>query len=59
MKHWFDQTAWAREEYGRLAARVDPARDYAALNRLCPYGIDVDRKLKIAHSKLTAGEYLS
>jgi aryl-alcohol dehydrogenase-like predicted oxidoreductase len=59
LKHWFDQTAWAREEYGRLAARVDPERDYASLNRLCPYGIDIDRKLKIAHAKLTSGEYLS
>jgi aryl-alcohol dehydrogenase-like predicted oxidoreductase len=59
LKHWFDQTAWAREEYGRLAARVDPARDYAGLNRLCPYGIDIDRKLKVAHAKLTAEEYLS
>jgi aryl-alcohol dehydrogenase-like predicted oxidoreductase len=59
LKHWFDQTAWAREEYGRLAARVDPERDYTALNRLCPYDIDIDRKLKIAHTKLTAGEYLA
>ena len=59
LKHWFDQTAWAREEYGRLAARVDPEGDYSALNRLCPYGIDIDRKLKIAHAKLTAGAYLA
>jgi aryl-alcohol dehydrogenase-like predicted oxidoreductase len=59
LKHWFDQTAWAREEYGRLAAKVDPARDYSALNRLCPYGIDVDRKLKLAHAKLGGWEYLA
>jgi aryl-alcohol dehydrogenase-like predicted oxidoreductase len=59
LKHWFDQTAWAREEYGRLTAKVDPERDYSALNRLCPYGIDIDRKLKIAHAKLTGGAYLS
>jgi hypothetical protein len=59
LKHWFDQTAWAREEYGRLQARVDPERDYSPLNRLCPYGIDIDRKLKIAHAKLTGGAYLS
>jgi aryl-alcohol dehydrogenase-like predicted oxidoreductase len=58
LKHWFDQTAWAREEYARLAARVDPERDYSALSRRCPYGIDIDRKLKIAHTKLTAGAYL-
>jgi aryl-alcohol dehydrogenase-like predicted oxidoreductase len=59
LKHWFDQTAWAREEYGRLATKVDPERDYGALNSLCPYGIDIDRKLKIAHAKLTAGAYLA
>lgn len=58
LKHWFAQTAWAREEYGRLEAKVDPERDYSALNRLCPYGIDVERKLKIAHAKLMGGEYL-
>ncbi len=59
LKHWFDQTAWAREEYGRLGSRVDPDKDYSALNRLCPYGIDIDRKLKIAHAKLGEGGYLS
>jgi len=59
LKHWFDQTAWAREEYGRLPARVEAERGYSSLNRLCPYGIDIDRKLKIAHAKLTAGAYLS
>ena len=58
LKHWFDQTAWAHEEYGRLTARVDPERDYSSLNRLCPFGIDIERKLKIAHGKLTAGAYL-
>jgi len=58
LKHWFDQKDWACEEYGKLKWKVDPTRDYAALNILCPYGIDVDRKLKIAHSKLTGGSYL-
>jgi aryl-alcohol dehydrogenase-like predicted oxidoreductase len=59
LKHWFDQTAWAREEYSKLSVQVDPERDYSSLNRLCPYGIDIERKLKIAHGKLTAGAYLS
>jgi predicted aldo/keto reductase-like oxidoreductase len=59
LKHWFEQTAWAREEYGRLSVKVDPERDYGNLNRLCPYGIDIDRKLKLAHAKLTAGAYLA
>ena len=58
LKHWFDQTAWAKEDYAGLAAKVDPERDYSAMNRLCPYRIDIDRKLKIAHTKLTGGAYL-
>jgi aryl-alcohol dehydrogenase-like predicted oxidoreductase len=58
LKHWFDQRAWAMEEYSKVPAKVDPARDYRFLNHLCPYGIDLDRKLKIAHTKLTAGAYL-
>ncbi len=58
LKGWFAQKDLAREEYGRLPAKVDLGRDYRALNRLCPYGIDVDRKLRIAHSKLAAEEHL-
>lgn len=52
LKHWFDQKDWARNEYGKLKQKGDPERDYSALSILCSYGIDVDRKLKIAHSKL-------
>jgi aryl-alcohol dehydrogenase-like predicted oxidoreductase len=55
LKGWFAQGQVAREEYAALAARVDPAADYGGLSKLCPYGIDVDRKLKIAHGKLSAG----
>lgn len=58
LKHWFGQSDWAREEYGRLAGKVDPEADYSGLNALCPYGIDVDRKLKIAHGKLSGDGYL-
>ncbi len=58
LKHWFGQRGAAREDYARLAARVDPERDYGELNRLCPYGIDVDRKLKLAHAKLVDDGYL-
>jgi aryl-alcohol dehydrogenase-like predicted oxidoreductase len=58
LKHWFDQKQWAQEEYHRLKDKVEPQQDYSALNALCPYGIDVDRKLKIAHSKLSGDVYL-
>jgi aryl-alcohol dehydrogenase-like predicted oxidoreductase len=58
LKHWFGQAAWAREEYGKLKSRVDPEQDYTKLNDCCPYGIDIDRKLRIAHAKLSAGGYI-
>jgi aryl-alcohol dehydrogenase-like predicted oxidoreductase len=58
LKHWFDQVGWAREEYARLKHKVDPERDYTGLNTLCPYGIDVESKLKIAHAKLSAEGYV-
>jgi predicted aldo/keto reductase-like oxidoreductase len=58
LKHWFDQTAWAREEYASLKNKVDPSVDYSSLNTRCPYGIDVDRKLKIAHGKLLPDQYI-
>ena len=58
LKHWFLQADWGQEEYSRLKRKVDPQADYSALSLLCPYGIDVDRKLKIAHAKLSGGDYL-
>jgi predicted aldo/keto reductase-like oxidoreductase len=58
LKGWFDQTGIAREEYAALAAKVDPERDYRHLNERCPYGIDIDRKLKLAHGKLSRDRYV-
>ena len=59
LKHWFAQTELAKTEYDALAAKVDPSKNYGALSALCPYGIDVDRKLKIAHGKLSREPYLA
>lgn len=59
LKQWFAQAQAARREYAVLRPRVDPSRDYGALSRLCPYGIDIDRKLKIAHEKLSADGYIA
>ncbi|KPJ88103.1 MAG: aldo/keto reductase [Spirochaetes bacterium DG_61] len=58
LRFWFDQREWAREEYRGSAHKVNPEEDYRRLNALCPYGIDIDRKLKIAHSKLSEEEYI-
>ena len=58
LKGWFGQADAAREEYAALATKVDPGRDYRHLNERCPYGIDVDRKLKLAHGKLSRELYV-
>ncbi|MCX6553397.1 MAG: aldo/keto reductase [Candidatus Aminicenantes bacterium] len=59
LKHWLAQTELAKTEYEALAGKVDASKDYGALSALCPYGIDVDRKLKIAHGKLSREPYLA
>ena len=59
LKHWFGQAETARDEYAALAPKVDPERDYRHLNERCPYGIDVDRKLKLAHGKLSRERYVA
>jgi predicted aldo/keto reductase-like oxidoreductase len=53
LKFWFGQKDRAREIYRTLACKVNPKKDYSNLNALCPYGIDIERKLKICHSKLS------
>jgi predicted aldo/keto reductase-like oxidoreductase len=53
LKFWFGQADRARDIYASLDAQVDWNKDYSYLNALCPYGIDIERKLKIAHSKLS------
>jgi uncharacterized protein len=58
LKLWFGQGETARDEYAALAVKVDPQRDYRHLNERCPYGIDVDRKLKLAHGKLSRERYV-
>jgi predicted aldo/keto reductase-like oxidoreductase len=59
LKQWFAQAQVARSEYRALDPKVDPSRDYSGLSPLCPFGIDIDRKLKIAHAKLSEGKYVA
>jgi predicted aldo/keto reductase-like oxidoreductase len=59
LKSWFGQKELAFKEYAALAPKVDPGKDYSYLNRRCPYGIDIDRKLKIAHSKLSRTGFIA
>jgi len=59
LRQWFQQAELARREYQALAVKVDPLRNYSALSALCPYRIDIDRKLKIAHGKLSPQQYIA
>jgi uncharacterized protein len=59
LRHWFQQAELARAEYQALPSKVDPAKDYSALSALCPHGIDIDRKLKIAHGKLSQPRFIA
>jgi predicted aldo/keto reductase-like oxidoreductase len=59
LRQWFQQAELARTEYQALAAKVDPSTDYSALSALCPYRIDIERKLKIAHGKLSQKQYIA
>jgi hypothetical protein len=59
VRQWFQQAELARTEYQALVPKVDPSKDYSALSALCPYRIDVDRKLKIAHGKLSQKQYIA
>ncbi|HOS44218.1 MAG TPA: aldo/keto reductase [Armatimonadota bacterium] len=50
---WFGQSHIARDTYAREAIQIDPEADYADLNGRCAHGLDIGRKLKIAHAKLS------
>ena len=58
LKHWFAQQGKAMVRYAALPEKVNPETDYSFLNPTCPYHIDIDRKLKMAHAKLGGTEYL-
>ena len=53
LRFWFGQAERARDIYRSLQAKVQPEEDYSRLNSLCPYGIDIARKLKVCHAKLS------
>jgi aryl-alcohol dehydrogenase-like predicted oxidoreductase len=59
LRGWFGQGELARAEYASLKGKVDPSHDYSSLSPLCPFGVDIDRKLKIAHQKLSREPYIA
>lgn len=58
LKFWFVQYESAIRKYKDRTIHVAPEKDYSNLNRTCPYGIDIDRKLKLVHSKLSGDGYI-
>lgn len=54
LKGWFAQSEAAQHRYADYETHVNPGEDYSELNRLCPYNINIDRKLKLAHAKLSS-----
>ncbi|MBT4286115.1 MAG: aldo/keto reductase [Deltaproteobacteria bacterium] len=58
LKHWFFQEEIALQKYQKLSPKVNPDKDYSALNSTCPYGIDVNKKIKLAHSKLSQKRFI-
>jgi predicted aldo/keto reductase-like oxidoreductase len=53
---WFGNAQLAREAFAAEGIAIDPEADYSELNGQCEYGLDVNRKLKIAYAKLTGTE---
>ena len=58
LKQWFQQDKSAQDRYAAYDGKVDPQQDYSFLNTLCPHNIDINRKLKLAHSKLIHDDYI-
>jgi len=58
LKFWFMQKESAIQKYRNRTIKVDPEKDYTSLNNQCPYKIDIDRKLKLVHSKLSEDGYI-
>jgi aryl-alcohol dehydrogenase-like predicted oxidoreductase len=54
---WFGQQELARQAYKSEGHHIDPEADYGGFSEKCLYGLDLDRKLKIASAKLT-GEFI-
>jgi predicted aldo/keto reductase-like oxidoreductase len=50
---WFGQQDLARSTYREEGIVVDAEADYSDLNWLCPFGIDIQKKLRVAHAKLS------
>ncbi|MCD6365392.1 MAG: aldo/keto reductase, partial [Planctomycetes bacterium] len=52
LKHWFGNQARAKAAYAELAVQADACLD-AKHQHPCLYGIDIARKLRVAHAKLS------
>jgi predicted aldo/keto reductase-like oxidoreductase len=63
LQNWFNNRERATELYRPLSCRVQALLETHAPLPICPYGIDLDYKLRLAHAKLSgsgrfpSGEY--
>ena len=51
---WFSQRELARETYRKEGIVIDTDEDYSDLNWLCPFGIDIQKKLALIHEKMAS-----
>ncbi|MCF6174292.1 MAG: aldo/keto reductase [Victivallaceae bacterium] len=58
LKHWFGHKDQALAKYRKSSVKINPEKDYRHLNSYCPYGIDIDRKLKLVHHKLCDDDFI-
>lgn len=58
LKHWFGHKDQALAQYRTRAVVINPEQDYSFLNSYCPYGLDIERKLKLVHHKLSADNFI-
>jgi predicted aldo/keto reductase-like oxidoreductase len=56
---WFNQQEFARSTYAAEKHLINLDADYKLLSEKCTYGLDLDRKMKIAAAKLTGGFILA
>ena len=53
LKNWFQTGGVAQQRYRELQINPDDLDSCAEVESRCPYGLEIVRKLKIAHSKLS------
>ena len=56
LRFWFGNREMARARYSDLKIKADQCTGCGICTARCPYGLDIERKLSLAHYKLTGGD---